>query len=232
MEDQNTYELDLATLFKMLLDKWYVIILTTLIFFGLSVVYAYVMLDDQYTAQTSMIILVDNDIQSDEQNFNFSQKLTKTYTELAKSDLVIDAVINDLSLDISNDKLKQMMTITGVSDTPVIKLSVESHNADLSMRIANKTVDMMQVVSLQFEGFDNIEVLDVASLPVIPSGPNRMLYLIIGIVIGGIVGVGIIFIVEFLDKTIKTPDDIEKRLGLRTLALIPDYKMESEIEEL
>lgn len=232
LEDLSTQEIDLSTLFKILFNKWYLIALSTFIAFAFAFTYAFLILDDVYTAQTSMIILVDNDVQSDEQNFNFSQKLTKTYTELAQSDLVIDEVIDSLSLNVTRNQLKDMMLISGVQDTPVIKLSIESRDASLAMRIANRTVEVMQDVSLQFEGFDNIEVLDVASLPSLPSGPNRLLYVVIGIVLGGIVGVGIIFITEFLDKSIKTPEDIEKRFGLRMLAIIPDYKMESEIEEL
>jgi capsular polysaccharide biosynthesis protein len=232
MEDLTTHEIDLGTLFKMLFNKWYIILISTVLAFSLAFIYAFIILDDQYTAQTSMIILVDNDVQSDAQNFNFSQKLTKTYTELAKSDLVIDEVIDSLSLDITRNQLKNIMTISGVQDTPVIKLSIELSDASLAMRIANRTVEVMQDVSLQFDGFDNIEVLDVASLPDLPSGPNRLLYVVIGIILGGIVGVGIIFVIEFLDKSIKTPDDVERRLGLRMLAIIPDYKMESEIEEL
>ncbi|HPG43898.1 MAG TPA: Wzz/FepE/Etk N-terminal domain-containing protein [Acholeplasmataceae bacterium] len=233
MEDmQQTQEIDLLSLFRMLLNKWYVILISTLLCFGLASIYAYVMLDDKYTAQTSMIILVENDVQSDEQNFNFSQKLTKTYTELAKSDLVIEQVISSLSLNQTSDELRKMMTISGVQDTPVIKLSIVAKDNILAKDIANKTVQVMQQVSLQFEGFDNIEVLDVAQTPDIPSGPNRILYVAIGIILGGILGVGIIFIVELVDRSIKTPDDIERKLGLRTLAIIPDYQMESEIEEL
>lgn len=233
MEDmQQTQEIDLLSLFRMLLNKWYVILISTLLCFGLASIYAYVMLDDKYTAQTSMIILVENDVQSDEQNFNFSQKLTKTYTELAKSDLVIEQVISSLSLNQTSDELRKMMTISGVQDTPVIKLSIVAKDNILAKDIANKTVQVMQLVSLQFEGFDNIEVLDVAQTPDIPSGPNRILYVAIGIILGGILGVGIIFIVELVDRSIKTPDDIERKLGLRTLAIIPDYQMESEIEEL
>jgi capsular polysaccharide biosynthesis protein len=233
MEDmQQTQEIDLLSLFRMLLNKWYVILISTLLCFGLASIYAYVMLDDKYTAQTSMIILVENDVQSDEQNFNFSQKLTKTYTELAKSDLVIEQVISSLSLNQTSDELRKMMTISGVQDTPVIKLSIVAKDNILARDIANKTVQVMQQVSLQFEGFDNIEVLDVAQTPDIPSGPNRILYVAIGIILGGILGVGIIFIVELVDRSIKTPDDIERKLGLRTLAIIPDYQMESEIEEL
>lgn len=232
MDDTATHEIDLGTLFRMLFNKWYIILVAVMISFGLAFGYAYLILDNQYTAQTSMIILVDNDVQSDEQNFNFSQKLTKTYTELAKSDLVINQVIEELSLELTNHQLRQVMTITGVQDTPVIKLSVELNDPELASNIANKTVQVMQVVSLNFEGFDNIEILDVASVPELPSGPNRMLYLAIGIVLGGILGVGIIFIYELLDRSIKTPQDIEQKLGLRMLAIIPDYQMESEIDEL
>lgn len=233
MEDtQQTQEIDLLSLFRMIFNKWYIILISTIVCFGLASIYAYGMLDDDYTAQTSMIILVDNDVQSDEQNFNFSQKLTKTYTELAKSDLVVQEVIKSLSLDYTNEQLRKMMTISGVQDTPVIKLSVETKDPQLAKNIANKTVEVMQVVSLQFEGFDNIEVLDVAQIPAIPSGPNRILYVAIGIILGGILGVGMIFVMELVDHSIKTPDDIERKLGLRTLAIIPDYQMESEVEQL
>jgi len=143
MEDLTTHEIDLGTLFKMLFNKWYIILISTVLAFSLAFIYAYIILEEQYTAQTSMIILVDNDVQSDEQNFNFSQKLTKTYTELAKSDLVIDEVIASLSLDLSRNQLKEIMKITGVQDTPVIKLSIELSDASLAMRIANRTVEVM-----------------------------------------------------------------------------------------
>ncbi|OHE26094.1 MAG: hypothetical protein A2Y45_00365 [Tenericutes bacterium GWC2_34_14] len=232
MEKEYSNEIDLGTLFKILISRWYLIMISTLLGFGLALSVAYLMLEDEYTAHTSMIVLVENDEQSNEQNFNFSQKLTKTYTELAKSDLVVSQVIDELNLGYTNDQLRDMMTITGVQDTPVIKLAIVSMNQEEAKLVANHTVSVMQTVSLQFEGFDNIEILDVATTPIAPSGPNRMLYVVIGILLGGIVGVGIVFMIELFDKTIKSPNDIEKRLGLRLLAIIPDYKMENEVEAL
>lgn len=232
MNQEYTHEIDLGTLFKMLIARWYLIILSTVFVMGLAGVYAYVMLDNEYTANTSMIVLVENTEQTNEQNFNFSQKLTKTYTELAKSDLVLSQVVDELNLNLTNKQLRDMMTITGVQDTPVIKLNVVTDDPKLAQDIANKTVEVMQVATLNFEGFDNIEILDPARLPNEASGPNRLLYLVIGTLLGGILGVGIVLAIELFDKTIKTPDDIENKLGLRLLAIIPDYKMESEIEEL
>lgn len=44
----------------------------------------------------------------------------------------------------------------------------------------------------------------------------------VAFVLGLMVGVGIAFFIEYLDNTIKTPDDVEKYLQLPVLAVIPD----------
>jgi capsular polysaccharide biosynthesis protein len=232
MEDFTQHEIDLMSLIRILIKKWYVILIATIVFFGIATAYAYAMLENEYTARTSMMILVSNEEQTNEQNFNFSSKLKQTYTELAKSDLVTYQVIDNLNLTYTPEALRNMMSISAVQDTIIIKLTIVTHNPKEAMDIANETVSVMKSVSTQFEGFDNIEILDYAKLPQNPSGPNRLLYVAIGIILGGIVGVGIVFIYEMMDKTVKSTFDVEKKLGLRLLAVIPDYLMEEEIEKL
>ncbi|AUD62869.1 hypothetical protein BK010_04440 [Tenericutes bacterium MO-XQ] len=222
-QDVNANEIDLMSLLGILIRKWYVILGFTAIFFIGSLIYAYVALEDQYTANASMMVLVSNEEQSNEQNFNFSSKLVKTYTELAKSNIVVDQVIERLDLSYGQENLRNRITVTGVQDTIIIKLSIVTNDKKMSMDIANTMVEVMQEVSSTYDGFDNIEILDQAQLPLTPSGPNRMLYLVIGIMIGGITGVGIIFVTEMMDKTIKTHKDIEQKLRLRVLATIPEY---------
>jgi capsular polysaccharide biosynthesis protein len=224
-QDVMTNEIDLMSLIGMLFRKWYMIIGFTLLFFTGAFVYAYLALDNEYTANASMMVLVSNEEQSNEQNFNFSSKLVKTYTELAKSNIVIDQVIDELSLTYSQESLRNKVSISGVQDTIIIKLSIVTNDPKLSMDIANQMVKVMQEVSSTYEGFDNIEILDEAQLPLQPSGPNRILYVVIGVILGGITGVGIIFIAEMMDKTIKTSKDIEQKLNLRVLATIPEYVM-------
>jgi capsular polysaccharide biosynthesis protein len=87
----------------------------------------------------------------------------------------------------------------------------------------------IQVLSSEYEGFDNIEILDTAKVPTAPSGPNRMLYLMIGLVLGGLLGVGLVLLSEFLDTSIKSSKDIEQKLKLRVLSVIPDYEHEESI---
>lgn len=221
-------EIDLGTLFKILLRKWYFIVLFVLLGVGLAGFYAYQYLPNEYTAQSTVIVLVSNEANSNEQNFNFSQKLTKTYTELAKSDLVLNEVISNLSLDLTLKKLRETMSITGVDQTPIIKLSVKNNEPLLAQQIANETIKVMQEAIFDFEGFDDIELIDLAPYPNNPSGPNRVLIVAIGLLLGGVLGVVVVLLNEFLDKTIKTPEDLELKLNLRMLSVIPHYEIKEE----
>ena len=226
MDQENQYqEIDLRTLFRILIEKWWLIGIITALGFGIAFLYAYMVVDSEYTANVSMMVLVSNEDQTNEQNFNFSSKLKATYSELAKSDLVITRVIDELNLYYSPGELRNMITITAVQDTVIIKLSVVTNYSYNSYAIANKMVEVMKDVSQNFEGFDNIEILDEAKEPTSPSGPNRVLYVLIGTLLGGMLGVGLVFVLEFMNQTIKTTTDIENKLNLRVLATIPEYDM-------
>ena len=148
-----------------------------------------------------------------------------TYTELAKSEQVVDRLIL-LDLPYSRSDYRNMMSLSGVQDTVIIKLMVGGTNKEDITLIANETMLAIQELSTQYDGFDNIELLDMAKVPNVPSGPNRMLYLMIGLVLGSMVGVGVILLFEFLDTSIKSSKDIEQKLQLRVLSVIPDYEGE------
>jgi len=230
-EEQQEQELDLLEIIRMLFMRWYLIVASVFVVTVVTFIYAYVILDDVYKAETSMVVLVQTEGQTDAANFQFGQRLVDTYTELAKSNRVVSQIKDELNLSYSENTIRDMMSVSGVRDTIVIKLSVESTNRIEAANIANTAVNVMRTVSQEFEGFDNIEVLDSASVPTSPSGPNRLLYLAIGIVLGGMIGVFGVFLIEFMDKSIKNTKDIESKLNLRVLGVIPDYKTE-DVDEL
>src|SRR5574337_698782 len=69
----------------------------------------------------------------------------------------------------------------------------------------------------------NIQLVDVARVPTGPFGPNTTRYILIGMILGLTVGIGMAFFFDYLDNTVKSPDDLERALGIPSLALIPSF---------
>lgn len=69
----------------------------------------------------------------------------------------------------------------------------------------------------------NIQILDRAEVPRSPYKPNKKMNLLLAIITGLFGGIGLAFFVEYLDSTVKTPDDVEKRVLLPSLGLVPNF---------
>lgn len=74
---------------------------------------------------------------------------------------------------------------------------------------------------------NNISVVDRAVVPTGRFKPNLPLNLAIGLLLGAMLGVLVAFVLEFLDDTIKTPEDLEQQLRLAVLGVIPNLRKQS-----
>ena len=82
-----------------------------------------------------------------------------------------------------------------------------------------KDVDIAQEIRLS-----NISVVDPAQAPRSPSKPRKGLIFTIGLAGGLLMGLGLAFFMEYLDDTVKTPEDVQVRLGLPMLGVIPHFE--------
>jgi capsular exopolysaccharide synthesis family protein len=69
----------------------------------------------------------------------------------------------------------------------------------------------------------NVLIIDEARIPLRPAKPNRTLIVIIGLLLGAGLAVGYVFVKNYFDDTVKSPDDIEKR-KINVLAWIPPFE--------
>lgn len=70
---------------------------------------------------------------------------------------------------------------------------------------------------------NNVTLLDHAITPLRPIKPNKRLNLMLGAMFGLLMGVGTAFFLDYLDNTLRSPEDVEKYLHLTTLAVVPKY---------
>jgi polysaccharide biosynthesis transport protein len=70
---------------------------------------------------------------------------------------------------------------------------------------------------------NNVSVIEEATPPRIPIRPRKSVNLLISVVVGLLVGVGTALTLEYFDTTVKTPDDVERYLGLPVIGIVPQF---------
>ena len=82
-------------------------------------------------------------------------------------------------------------------------------------------------VSARLRGLrtSNIRIADKARVPISPSSPNKKRNLLLALFLGLFGGVGIAYLLEYFDNSVKTSEDVERSAGLPTLGIIPEFSL-------
>lgn len=221
-------EIDLKEYLSIIWYRKWLIIGVTLLAILISGIISFFVLKPVYETSTTILIGKSN---SSQQAINFddvmlNQKLVNTYGEIIKSKTVLNEVITNLKLGQSTSSLKENVKISPVSDTEIIEIKVSNSNPKLATDIANDLAQVSMKNVKEIMKIDNVQVIDRAEIPKGPIKPNKMMNMAIAAVLGFMIGIGIVFLREYLDNTIKSPNDIEKYLGLSTIGVIPIIEKE------
>ena len=200
-----------------------IIVITQLSTFTSAVV-SFFLIKPVYKADIAVIIGKAETTEGTQSNYNdlmMYQKLVKTYSELAKTRIVAVDVISKLNLNISQAALLSMVSVAPKGDTEFITITVKSKDVMQAVNIANQLAKSLKEISIKIKNADNVYLVDEAQLPTSPDSPNPKLNMAIAFFMGLMVSVGIVFLLEYLDNTVKTQADVEKLLGLSVLGIIP-----------
>ena len=226
-------EIDLKELVQIFWEKRFRIILIVAIFAVVGVIYTLGFVKPKYQATTSLLLAtnsaqnaagVDSSITTTDVTLN--SKLVSTYSKLVKSDKVVRTVISNLSLKMEEATLKKIVSVTAAEDTEFIEVSVKYEDPALATKIANEMAKVFIENVKEFYGVENVHVVDAAEVPQAPYNINHVKDIIIFAFIGAVVAVMYVFVLNMLDSTIKSEEDIEKISGLTVLASIPLYEDE------
>ena len=217
--------MELIEYFTIIKKRILLVIIITIGATVLSGVLSYFVITPTYKADISVIIgKIENksEVPSDDINdILMYQKLVKTYSEFTKSRKVSENVIQALKLNIEPSELQAMVTVEPKGDTEFLTITVKSKEPKEAMIIANQLAKSLKVVSNDIKKADNVQILDEAELPTAPDSPNPMLNMAIAFFIGLMVSMGIAFLFEYLDNTVKSQEAIEKLTGIPVIGIIP-----------
>lgn len=224
-------ELDLKELLGIFWAKRAQIILLIAIFLVIGFIYSYVFLTPEYQSVTSILLAKSNTSQEENgtamtvNDVTLNQKLVSTYSELLKTDSVISQVISNLNIDKTADELKNNITVSAKDDTEIIQIAVVDQDPEMARKIANEAANVfINKIAKEYYSMDNVYVVDEAKASEEPYNINHIKDLIIFAGIGFVISCVYVLIANMLDTTVKSKEDIEKKLGLTVLTEMPIYE--------
>lgn len=231
METRNTQvdeiEIDLREVFLILFGKLWLIVLVGIFTAALAFGFSQFVLEPVYESTTQIYIL--NKQENNTVTYSDVQlgtQLTKDYAELIRSRYVLEEVMEELQLAQMNpgldyEAMLEKVTVTTPTDTRILAITVKDTDPVLAMEMANSIREAAAVHIKNVMDIEAVNVVDTANLPMEKSSPSVFKWTAIGGFIGMFLVMAIVMVWYLLDDTIKTSDDVEKYLGLSTLALIP-----------
>ena len=216
---------DLREYFGIIKKRFWIIALITTIAIVVSGAISFFVLTPVYEAKSTLIVNTEKNEETEMitgDQFSVSQKLTVTYGEIIKSRSVLEAVIKNLNLDDSYEDLVNNITVSPVKDTQIISISVQDTNKEKARDIANEIPKVFEKEAKRITKANDVQVIDKATLPKNPIKPNKVMNVLIAFVLGTMIGLFVVFLIEYLDNKMKTPQDIEKHLGLSVIGVIPN----------
>ena len=219
-------EIDLVELFYVLWSKALIILMVTIIAAMGTGLTSKFLIQPIYSSTTKLYILTKSTSITSLADIQMGTSLTQDYMELIESRPVVEAVIENLNLDLLYEEMLKKVTITNPSNTRIISITIEDNDPVIAKEIADEFAEVSTARIAEIMETDEPNVVEQGHVAEEPISPNTLKNTVIGAAAGFFLACAAIVTLHLMDDTIKSSDDLERYLGLNTLALVPKGKEE------
>jgi len=219
----NEEEISLIELFGILKKRMGWIINATLLGLLLAAVFTFFVATPTFSSTTQLLVNRTQQTEVIQQSdINTNLQLINTYKDIVRGPVILDEVREILNLSESHSSLSDRISVSNQDNSQVFSIQVTDENPNNAAIIANTTATVFQENLDEIMNVDNITIISQAEPNLNPVSPNNTLNLAIGLVLGAMVGIGLVFLFEFLDNTVKDERFITEELGWTSLGRISE----------
>ncbi len=217
----------LLELLELLRKKWYLLVIFPLIFAGATAGYCWGFMTNDYTSSVSLYVLSKSSTTTNQgstvssSDMTASQQLANDIAVLAETDRVTSRVAKDLGLSNLNDF---KISVSSSTTNRVITLNVTGKKAESAALVADKIASETSKVAVEVMDLEAVNIIDEAKVETTPSGPNRLMYTAVALLVGLFVAIALIVLMDMLNTTIKSPEEAEELFGLPVVGRMPYVK--------
>ena len=231
---RGEYDLPLLELLRVIWRRFWVIALVVVVVVGATAYFTYQQ-TPIYAAQSKL--LVGLQVGPDYANSNVPggfasdvqglQQFSKTAVGLSNSRSTANAVIRRLDLGVTPEHIQQNTSVEQVDGTQSLLISYRDPDPETAVEVVNALADVLSAqVPQMAPGGDSVTAMvwEEAVVPQDPLSPNKTRRAMLALAIGGMLGLGLAFLLERLDDRWRSPEEVEQVSGLPTFGTIPKFR--------
>lgn len=225
-KNENNFEqqISLKSFLSEAANKWYIIVLVTLIAVVFQFIRANYFSSPTYDSTAKIYINNKEAENISSADISISTYLAKDYEELIKDKVILDEVSEQLGGVYSAKQISRALSINNPENTRILEITVRTGNPKTSKIIADCICKVAQQKIVELLGIDRVTLIGEGDLNKNPSSPTLGSRVFVGFLIGMAISVVIIALLCFSNNKIKSEQDINNSLGLSVLATIPYSK--------
>jgi capsular polysaccharide biosynthesis protein len=214
-------EIDLIELFYVILSRWAIILLTTVVLATLGYCYGRFLVTPQYASTSALYVLSKSTSITSMADIQVGANLTNDYMIVVTGRPVLEQVIENLGLEETYDELANKVTVKNETNTRILKITVSDSDIKRAKMIADDIAEVSSAFISEKMDQDPPTIIQYGYTDTRPvsTSPNR--YALIAAMIGFVLSAGITILLYMLNDKIMTPEELEKKTGLNTLATLP-----------
>ena len=214
--------IDIKEMLDYFKSKISIIILITVVVGIIGCIYGLFIQVPVYKSSAKIVLISDSSEMTNNE-ISLNKNLVGTYTEIIKSKRVLNQVIDNLGLDYSYSKLYGNVEVSSVTNTEVIVITVTDTDKTLAKHITNEIATVFEKEIPELYNISNVNILDTAEEASAPANISVAKQSVLFIMVGLVLGLGLVFILYYFDRTVKTTEQVETKIGLPVLGTVQDF---------
>lgn len=225
-EEKSKFEISIGELIAAVLGKFWVLILAGLLAAVAAYYYTAEMATPLYNSTARVYILNrQSSLSTSINDLNSAVTLKDDFKVLIKSNEVYRQVLESVGENPANYKsLKGQLSLDS-NETRFVDITVTDKDPVRAKLLVDAFAKVSRKKAIEIMGVEDITIEEYGEIPISPSSPVMSKNIILAVFVGVVFAAAIIVVIHIFNDNIRTPDDVEKALGVCVLGSIPDMSL-------
>lgn len=214
-------EIDLLEVFHVLWSKIWLLLASTAVGVLVTGLVTFFFITPQYKAASIIYILSKTTSITSLADLQIGSQLAADFQIIATTREVVETVMDQYGITDPYENFVKTIEVTNPTSSHMLQITVTNADPALAAELSNALAEQLKMQISEVMSTDTPSTVQRAVVPENPSSPRLLLNCLVGGLAFLVLAAGVVLVQHFMDDTIKDEDDVQRYLGLNTLAAIP-----------